>query len=421
MSGDGAEKRVVLAYSGGLDTSCILVWLKEKGFQVICYMANIGQDEDMEAARSKAETLGAEKVYIEDIREEFVTEFIFPAVQANALYEDRYQLGTAIARPCIAKKQIEIAMKEKANYVAHGATGKGNDQVRFELTFYSLCPSIKIIAPWRMPEFFTRFQGRKDLFEYAKTRNIPLPVTLDSPWSMDANLMHVSYESGVLENPASSPPDDLFTVTTDPMKAPEKPEQLKIEFKEGVPVKVTNLDDKTEKSKPLDLYSYLNEVGARHGVGRIDIVENRFIGMKSRGVYETPGGYILLLAHLDIETLTMDKEVRRIKQGLAIKFSEQIYQGFWFSPECEFTRSCINKSQENVEGVVTLSIFKGHVYVKARESVLSLYNQELVSMDVKGEYDPQDSGGFIKVNALRLKEFHRLRLAKEAAAVSAAK
>jgi argininosuccinate synthase len=231
---------------------------------------------------------------------------------------------------------------------------------------------------------------------------------------MDANLMHVSYESGVLENPATSPPNHIFTVTTDPKNAPDEPEQLQIEFKGGIPVKVTNLGDKTVEDKPLDLYTYLNKVGARHGVGRIDIVENRFIGMKSRGVYETPGGHILLMAHLDIETLTMDKELRRIKQGLSIRFSEQIYQGFWFSPECEFTRSCIAKSQENVEGVVTLSIFKGHVYVKARESKLSLYNQELVSMDVIGGYDPQDSAGFIKVNALRLKEFHRLRLAKEA-------
>jgi argininosuccinate synthase len=377
-------------------------------------MANIGQEEDMDAARSKALSLGAEKVYIEDIREEFVTDFIFPAIQANALYEDRYQMGTAIARPCIAKKHIEIAKKEDATHVSHGATGKGNDQVRFELTYYSLFPDIKVIAPWRMPEFFTRFKGRKDLFEYAKTKNIPVPVTPDSPWSMDANLMHVSYESGVLENPATSPPNHIFTVTTDPKNAPDEPEQLQIEFKGGIPVKVTNLGDKTVEDKPLDLYTYLNKVGARHGVGRIDIVENRFIGMKSRGVYETPGGHILLMAHLDIETLTMDKELRRIKQGLSIRFSEQIYQGFWFSPECEFTRSCIAKSQENVEGVVTLSIFKGHVYVKARESKLSLYNQELVSMDVIGGYDPQDSAGFIKVNALRLKEFHRLRLAKEA-------
>jgi len=403
------KPKVVLAYSGGLDTSCILVWLIEKGFDVICYLADIGQDEDFEAAREKATKLGAKKIYIENLKEEFVEEFIFPSVQANAIYEDRYLMGTAIARPCIARKQVEVAKKEGAHYLSHGATGKGNDQIRFELTYYALYPTVKVIAPWKMPEFFERFQGRLDLFEYAKKNNIPLPVTPKSPWSMDANLMHISYESGILEDPAAPAPEDIYLMTTDPAKAPEKPENLEIEFKRGVPVKVKNLDDGTVHDKPLAIFSYLNDIGGKHGVGRIDIVENRFIGMKSRGIYETPGGEILREAHLDIETFTMDRNLRKIKQQLSTDLSEQIYNGMWYSAECEFVRFCIDKSQEHVEGSVKLAIFKGKVYIKSRESKMSLYNQELVSMDVAGGYDPRDSGGFIKVTALRLREHARLQ------------
>lgn len=400
---------VVLAYSGGLDTSCILVWLKEQGYDVIAYLANIGQDEDFEAARKKAESLGAKKVFIEDLRAEFVEEFIWPAVQANAVYEDRYLLGTAIARPCIARHQVKIALQEGAQYVSHGATGKGNDQIRFELTCYALYPEVKIIAPWRMSEFYTCFSGRKDLMEYAQKHGIPVPVTPKAPWSMDANLMHISYESGILENPKNHAPADLYMMTKNPGDAPDTPDVLEITFKNGVPVKVTNAKENKSKDKPLDIFSYLNEIGAKHGVGRIDIVENRFIGMKSRGIYETPGGTILLQAHLDIENFTMDKEVRRIKQGLGIKFSELIYNGFWYSPECEFVRHCIAKSQENVEGKVYLSIFKGQVYIIGRESPKSLYNEELVSMDVQGDYDPCDASGFIKINAVRLREYRRLQ------------
>jgi len=255
------KPKVVLAYSGGLDTSCILVWLIEKGFDVICYLADIGQDEDFEAAREKATKLGAKKIYIENLKEEFVEEFIFPSVQANAIYEDRYLMGTAIARPCIARKQVEVAKKEGAHYLSHGATGKGNDQIRFELTYYALYPTVKVIAPWKMPEFFERFQGRLDLFEYAKKNNIPLPVTPKSPWSMDANLMHISYESGILEDPAAPAPEDIYLMTTDPAKAPEKPENIEIEFKRGVPVKVKNLDDGTVHDKPLAIFSYLNDIG----------------------------------------------------------------------------------------------------------------------------------------------------------------
>ncbi|KAM9794919.1 argininosuccinate synthase [Syngnathus typhle] len=404
-----AKGTVVLAYSGGLDTSCILMWLKEQGYDVIAYLANIGQDEDFESARKKAESLGAKKVFIEDLRTEFVEDFIMPAVQANAIYEDRYLLGTALARPCIARRQIEIARQEGALYVSHGATGKGNDQIRFELAFYALYPGVKIIAPWRIPEFYNRFRGRTDLMEYAQKQGIPVPVTPRAPWSMDANLMHISYESGILENPKNHAPTDLYQMTKNPEDSPSSPDVLELQFKNGVPVKVVSVQQGISKVTPLDIFLFLNEIGGKHGVGRIDIVENRFIGMKSRGIYETPGGTILLKAHLDIETFTMDKEVRRIKQGLGIKFSDLVYNGFWYSPECDFVRQCIAKSQENIEGKVQLSVFKGQVYILGRESPKSLYNEELVSMDVQGDYEPCDASGFIRINAVRLKEHQRLQ------------
>ncbi|XP_034968943.1 argininosuccinate synthase [Zootoca vivipara] len=400
---------VVLAYSGGLDTSCILVWLKEQGYKVIAYLANIGQEDDFEKARKKALSLGAEKVYVEDISREFVEEFIWLAVQANAIYEDRYLLGTSLARPCIARKQMEIAQKESAQYVAHGATGKGNDQIRFELTYYAICPQIKIIAPWRMPEFYNRFRGRSDLMEYAKEHGIPIPVTPTNPWSMDENLMHISYEAGILENPKNQAPPGLYTRTRDPATAPDTPDILEIEFKKGVPIKVTNVEYGTVHHSSLELFVYLNEIAAKHGVGRIDIVENRFIGMKSRGIYETPAGTILYHAHLDIEAFTMDREVRRIKQALALKFAELVYNGFWYSPECDYIRHCIVQSQELVEGTVQVSVLKGKVYILGRESTQSLYNEELVSMDVQGDYEPSDATGFININSLRLKEYHRLQ------------
>uniref|UniRef100_A0A673ZEK5 Argininosuccinate synthase n=1 Tax=Salmo trutta TaxID=8032 RepID=A0A673ZEK5_SALTR len=387
---------VVLAYSGGLDTSCILVWLKEEGYDVITFLANIGQEEDFDAAKKKAESLGAKKVFIEDLRAEFVEEFIWPSVQASAIYEDRYLLGTSVARPCIARRQIQIARQEGAQYVSHGATGKGNDQIRFELTCYALYPEVKIIAPWRIPEFYNRFVGRKDLMEYAKKHGIPVPVTPKAPWSMDANLMHISYESGILENPKSHAPADLYLMTKSPEDAPNSPDVLEIEFKKGVCLSVY-----ISSSHVVGLFSPLVQLGGRHGVGRIDIVENRFIGMKSRGIYETPGGTILYHAHLDIETFTLDREVRRIKQGLGVKFAEMLYNGFWYSPECEFVRHCIDKSQESVDGKVQLSVFKGQVYILGRESPKSLYNEELVSMDVQGDYDPCDASGFIKINAVR--------------------
>lgn len=409
MSSGDATKRVVLAYSGGLDTSCILVWLKEQGYEVVCFLANVGQDEDFEAARAKAAKLGALKMEIPDLRKEFVEEFIWPSLQAGMPYEDRYLNGTALARPCIAKSMVEMAKREKAGFISHGATGKGNDQIRFELACYALYPEVQVIAPWKIPEFYNRFKGRQDLFEYAEKNGIPVPVTPKSPWSIDANLMHVSYESGVLENPNHPAPDGLFEMTTDPEKAPNDADVVEISFRKGVPVKVKNTKDGTEKADALDLYIYLNELGGRHGVGRIDIVENRFIGMKSRGCYETPAGTILHQAHLDIEALCLDRELRRVKQQLGINFTEQVYRGFWFSPECEFVRKCLQMSQENVEGTVTIKLYKGNVIIVARESKLSLYNEELVSMDVQGDYDPVDAAGFIKVNAIRLKEFRRVQ------------
>ncbi|CAL1547410.1 unnamed protein product, partial [Lymnaea stagnalis] len=395
-------KKVVLAYSGGLDTSTILVWLIEQGYQVVAYLANIGQDEDFDAVREKALKFGALKMVILDLRKEFVEEFIWPAVQANATYEDRYLLGTSLARPLIARAMIKVAVDEGANYVAHGATGKGNDQIRFELGAYALHPTIEVISPWRLPEFYKRFKGRTDLFKYAEEHGIPLPVTLKSPWSMDANIMHISYESGVLEDPNHQAPEGLYQMTTDPEKAPDKPDIIEIEFKQGVPVRVTNTAETITKTQPLEIFLYLNLVGGKHGIGRVDLVENRFIGMKSRGIYETPGGTILIAAHTDIEVFTMDRELRRIKRTLDIQFGDQVYKGFWFSPECEFTRSCIAKSQEHVEGVVSLKLYKGGVYILGRKSPLSLYNEELVSMNVQGNYEPTDAGGFIKVNALRL-------------------
>uniref|UniRef100_A0A8B9P8I5 Argininosuccinate synthase n=1 Tax=Apteryx owenii TaxID=8824 RepID=A0A8B9P8I5_APTOW len=395
-----SEGTVVLAYSGGLDTSCILVWLKEQGYDVVAFLANIGQNEDFAEARKKALALGAKKVHIEDVSREFVEEFIWPAVQANALYEDRYLLGTSLARPCIARKLVEVARKEGARYVAHGATGKGNDQVRFELSCYALCPGIKVIAPWRLPEFYRRFAGRRELMDYAEKHGIPVPVTPKTPWKPQPQRGRA---------PKTRAPPGLYTKTQDPATAPDTPDTLEIEFKKGVPVKVTNAKDGVTRQAALELFVYLNEIAGKHGVGRIDIVENRFIGMKSRGIYETPAGTILYHAHLDIEAFTMDREVRKIKQGLALKFSELVYNGFWHSPECEFIRHCIGRSQELVEGKVRLSIFKGQVYILGRESPQSLYNEELVSMNVQGDYEPADATGFININSLRLKEYHRLQ------------
>ena len=397
------KEKVVLAYSGGLDTSVILHWLIKKGHDVVAYIADLGQQEDFEKAKEKALKIGASKVYIEDVKEEFVTDFIFPALKGNAVYEGKYLMGTSLARPLIAKKQIEIAKKEKATTVSHGATGKGNDQVRFELTYQVLYPGIKIIAPWKDADFLAKFKGRSDMIDYSNENGIPVKATKSQPWSSDANLMHISYEAGELEDPKLSPRKEMFEITKSPQDAADKETKIMIEFKDGIPVKVVNLGDKTEFKKPLELFKYLNKIGGENGIGREDVVENRFVGIKSRGVYETPGATILHKAHRDIEGLTMDREVTHLRDSLIPKFSELIYYGFWYSPEMEFLMAAINKSQENITGKVYLTLYKGNVIINGRESECSLYNQDLSSMDIIGGYDQKDAVGFIKLNALRLK------------------
>lgn len=397
-----AKEKVVLAYSGGLDTSVILKWLIDKGYEVIAYVADVGQDEDYEAVKEKALKVGASKVYIEDLRSELVTDYVFPAIKGNAIYEGRYMLGTSLARPIIAKRHIEIAEMEGAQYVSHGATGKGNDQVRFELTFYALNPKIKILAPWKMQEFLDQFKGRTDMLNYAEKNGIPVKATLKKPYSEDDNLIHISHEAGILEDPKQAITRDMLSKIVSPQDAPDKETKIAIHFKDGTPVKVVNLDDNTTKTVPLELFMYLNKLGSENGIGLVDMVENRFVGIKSRGVYETPGYTILRTAHQDIEGIAMDREVMRLRNMLADKFAELIYYGFWFSPEMDFLLAAINKSQELIDGIVYLTLYKGNVMVDGRESPSSLYNQELGSMDIEGGFDQKDSAGFIKINAVRL-------------------
>ncbi|MBW2057164.1 MAG: argininosuccinate synthase [Deltaproteobacteria bacterium] len=405
-NGDG--KKIVLAYSGGLDTSVILNWLAGNGYEVVAYIANVGQSDDLEAARRKALETGASRVYVEDLREEFVRDYIFRALKANAIYEGRYLLGTSLARPLIAKRQIEIARKEGTRLVSHGATGKGNDQVRFELSYYALMPEVEVFTPWKDPEFLAQFEGRTDLLGYAEEHGIPVEATSERPYSTDDNLMHISYESGILEDPRVAPRDDMFQKTVSPREAPDRETRIEIHFKDGVPVKVVNRDDGTVKERPLELFEYLNRLAGENGIGRIDIVENRFIGIKSRGVYETPGGTVLRIAHMDIEGIAMDREVMKLRDMLSPKISELIYNGFWFSPEMDFLMSAVDKSQEVVDGVVYLSLYKGNVTVLGRESPSSLYDKDLASMDVEGGFNQQDSKGFINIHAVRLKAHHAI-------------
>jgi len=399
-------KRVVLAYSGGLDTSIILKWLIEEGYEVICFVGDVGQRDNFDEVRSTALAVGATKVYVEDLKHEFVTDYVFPAIQANVMYEGRYLLGTSLARPLLSKRQIEIARDEGAGFVSHGATGKGNDQVRFELSYYALDPKIQVLSPWKDPVFLEKFKGRSDLLAYAEEKGIPVKASADKPYSEDANLMHISHEAGMLEDPAFTCPEDVYSYTVSPKDAPDTETILEIHFQDGIPTKVRNVTDPdsvVERTDPLDLFTYLCELGSANAIGRVDMVENRFVGIKSRGVYETPGGTILRAAHVDLEAIAMDREVMRLRNMLIPKMSELMYNGFWFSPEMEFLMAAVLKSQEYIDGVVTLSLYKGNVTPLARTSPTSLYNQELSSMDIEGGFDQRDSFGFINVNAIRLK------------------
>ncbi|HEX5732806.1 MAG TPA: argininosuccinate synthase [Blastocatellia bacterium] len=393
----GNEKidKVVLAYSGGLDTSVILRWLIEQyGCEVVCYAADVGQAEELGGLEEKALATGASKLYVEDLREEFVRDFVFTALKANAVYEGVYLMGTSLARPLIAKKQIEIARKEGATAVAHGATGKGNDQVRFELTYYALEPSIKVIAPWRK----WSFKSRSDLIAYAEEHRIPITATKQKPYSIDRNLMHISYEGGILEDPWKEAPPEIFILTRSPEEAPDKAEYVEIDFESGVPVAVNG-----EAMSPAALLDALNQIGGRHGVGRIDLVENRFVGMKSRGVYETPGVTILHAAHRAIESLTLDREVAHLKDSLAPRLSEIIYYGFWYSPEFEAIRALLDETQKNVTGRARLKLYKGNCTVAGRRSPRSLYSEEFATFERDEVYNQRDAEGFIKLNALRLR------------------
>jgi len=397
------KTKVILAYSGGLDTSVMVKWLTNKGYDVVAYIADVGQNKELDALKEKALKMGASKIYIEDLKKKLVENFIFQALKADAIYEGQYLLGTALARPLIAKKQVEIAKKEGTSILAHGCTGKGNDQVRFELTWMQFMPDVTIISPWKDKEWLGQFKGRTDLIKYAEKEGIPIDVTLKKPYSTDENLMHISYESGILEDTSNEPKSEMFKLTVSPKNAPDKETNICIEFEKGIPIKVTNLSDNLEVKGSLKLFTYLNKLAAENGIGRIDIVENRFVGIKSRGIYETPAGTVLFEAHRDIESITIDKEVMHLKELFAPMIAKLIYNGFWYSPEMEFLMAAINKSQENVSGQVYIKLYKGNVTVTGRKSKNSLYNQEISSMDEEGGYNQVDANGFIKITGLRLK------------------
>jgi argininosuccinate synthase len=388
-------KKIVLAYSGGLDTSVMLRWLRDTyACEVVCYCADVGQGEELDGLEAKALETGGSKLYVEDLRDEFVREYVWTAVKADAVYEGVYLLGTSLARPVIAKRQIEIAQKENADAVAHGATGKGNDQVRFELTYYALQPDIKVIAPWREWEF----KGRSDLIAYAKEHKIPVTATHEKPYSTDRNLMHVSYEGGILEDPWNEPPEDIFQLTVSPEAANAQPEYVEISFAHGEPIAING-----RELNPVALLTFLNQLGGKHGVGRVDLVENRFVGMKSRGVYETPGVTILQAAHRAIESITLDREVMHLRDSLGVKFAESVYYGFWFAPEFELLRKMIDETQTNVTGDVRLKLYRGNVIVVGRRSPHSLYDERIATFEADSVYNQRDAEGFIKLNALRLR------------------
>jgi argininosuccinate synthase len=388
-------KKVVLAYSGGLDTSVILKWLIESyKCDVVAFSADIGQEEEINDIEEKALKTGAVKVYVDDLKETFVADYVFPAFRANAIYESQYLLGTSLARPLIAKRQMEIAKIEGADAVSHGATGKGNDQVRFELSYLALDPHIRIIAPWREWEL----NSRTSLMEFAGKHGIKVPATPEKPYSIDRNLLHISYEGGVLEDPWKEPSEDMFTLTVSPMNAPDEPEVIEITFIQGDPVAINDIN-----MSPAEFLKELNRLGGRHGIGRADIVENRFVGMKSRGVYETPGGTILRLAHIAVESITMDREVMHLRDSLIPKYSEIVYNGFWFSPEMKLLQNMIDMTQKNVSGVVRLELYKGNCRVLGRKSDESLYSKDFATFENDDVYSQKDAEGFIRLNALRLR------------------
>lgn len=387
--------KIVIAYSGGLDTSVAIKWLKEKyKTEIIAFCADLGQGDDLELISQKALKTGASKVYMEDLKEEFAGDYIFPMLRANAAYEGSYLLGTSIARPLIAKKQIEIAEKEGAEAVAHGATGKGNDQVRFELTYYALKPNVKVIAPWRE----WPFDSRQSLIEYSEVQGIPVTATKESPYSIDRNLFHISYEGGILEDPWQEPPSDMYTMIVPPEKAPDKPLYIDLSYEKGNPVALND-----EPMSPARLLMKLNSVAGENGIGRVDMVENRYVGIKSRGVYETPGGTVLHAAHRAIESITLDREIVHLRDSLITRYSELIYYGYWFSPEREALQAFIDDIQKTVSGTVRVKLYKGNCYVTGRKSPDSLYRPDLATFEAEGAYDQKDAEGFIKINALRLK------------------
>ncbi|HRS62969.1 MAG TPA: argininosuccinate synthase [Spirochaetota bacterium] len=398
-------KKVVLAYSGGLDTSVILKWLKETyRCEVIAYSANIGQEEELDGLEAKAIKTGASKCYIEDLTEDFVKNYIFQAIKANAIYEDRYLLGTSLARPVIAKKQVEIARLEGADALCHGATGKGNDQVRFEMAFKALAPDLKIIAPWREWEL----DSRSKLFDYAEKHGIALPVTKDKPYSMDRNILHISYEGGILEDPYREPDEDMFILTKSPEAAPDKPTYIEIEFKKGEPVAING-----KKMKPVALMKTLNKIAGENGIGRIDIVENRLVGIKSRGVYETPAGTVLMTAHRDLESITLDRDTQHFKDNLANEYARLIYNGLWFTRKREALDALINKTQEYVSGVVKLKLYKGNCIVVGRKSDYTLYEPDIATFDASALYDQKDATGFLNLYGLPIKVEAMLRKDKK--------
>jgi argininosuccinate synthase len=395
-------KKLVLAYSGGLDTSVILRWVRDfYGCEVVAYCADVGQAEETAGLEEKALQTGASKLYLEDLREEFARDFVFPLMRANAVYESYYLLGTSIARPAIAKRQVEIALAEGADAVGHGATGKGNDQVRFEFAFARLAPELKVVAPWRHPKW--PFRGRADMLAYASEKKIPVPVTAEKPYSMDRNLVHVSYEGGILEDPWREPYDDMFRLTVSPQSAPDAPEYVEVEYAGGDPIAING-----ERLSPAAMIERANTIAGSHGVGRVDMVENRYVGIKSRGVYESPGVTMLLHAHRAVEQLALDRETLHLRDSLVPRYAEMVYNGHWFAPERDAMQALVDRAQQSVSGVARMKLFKGRVSIAGRKSPNSLYDPALASFDEAGGYQQADADGFIRLNSMRLRALARL-------------